>query len=401
MLKLKNLNLSSTALWVTSIGVSVLLSGCSAVDGVSDTIAQLFAVSEEETFAQERQFLADFEARKADPVFAEQKTWVQPLNKKEQCRIYVEYKKADEAKVLDRDYYWDGACKDGFAYGLGREFTRSEDALTEALADYKSPGQEPTYYYQKDKLQGLIINGLMNSSTNTVKGIGFRDNGHEFNYARITAIEDTAQHITYGKFEDPVSGIERLVKQYPNFAYVFEFNQINGLGLVFLTETGSNTASRYGFVYNAQGQHQGLETSFSSQPQKVTLPESYWERLMDVRQEISSKLNESTLINRENRAKAAKEEYMAQKCKARAAAPFSSWSDYYDICKEDEFIAGLLAKVAEKVEARNAQLAAIAQQRQQEAIAQAQIQALNAQRNAAQAQQAVAALEKLTRILLI
>ncbi len=384
-------------MWATSIGVSVLLCGCSAVDGVTNSIAQLFAVSEEETFAQEKQFLADYEAHKTDPEFAVQETWVQPVNKKEQCRIYLRYKKEDEAIKLGAGHYWDGACKDGYAYGLGREFARSEDRFVEKLADYKSPGQEPTYYYQKDKLGGIILNGVDYSGAGTVRGIAFQDNGHKLDYVRISAVEDKAQHILYARYEYPISGIELLVKRYPNFSYAFQFNKITGAGVASLVDEKSNTPSRYGFVYNAQGQHQGVQKiSPTAQSEQTTLPESYWERLMSVRQEIISQLSESVLTSKENRAKIVKEEYMAQKCKARARAPFSSWPDYYDICNEDEFVAGLLTKVTQKIEERDARLAAVAQQRQQAALAQAQIQALNAQRNAAQAQEAVAALQQLS-----
>lgn len=381
-------------MWLTAIGMCVLLSGCSAVDNVSNSVSQLFAVSEEETFAQERQFLADYEAHKAE--FAEDLivSWVQPVNKKEKCQIQVNVPAKEWEKMPERDYYWDGACKDGYAYGLGRQFNRSEETYRDTLSEYKKPGQAPTSYYLSDKLRGVVISGVENSESTIGQGFMFQDNSNGFDFLNVATIRDVTSLVTYERYYNPITQFERVMKRYPNFAYVFELNHTDNTGWVYLSDS-NNVASRYAFMFNAQGEHQGAEkTSPSAQAEPVTLPESYWERLMTVKREIDAQFNQAMFLQRNNRAKLAKQEYTSQKCSAKVPAPFSSWPDYLDICKEDEFIEGLLAKVSEKAEAYQAQLAAQAQQRQQAAIAQAQIQTLNAQRHAAYAQSEAASAQR-------
>lgn len=377
---------------LTAAAAAVLLCGCNTI---SNSFSQLFAVSEEETFAQERQFLADYERNKSLYKDARAETWVQPVNKKEKCKIYLGYDKANAEKALNADYYWDGACRDGFAYGIGREFTRSDGAVTEDLAEYKNPGQEPTYYYHKDKLQGMSVTGIFNSQVNTGQGYIYQENSSGFNYVQVAGVEDKEQNVTYLSTYDPITTTSRYVKQYPGFAYAFDFNSLNGTGTAYLMNTRTNEPAPYAYLYNNQGAHQGLRKAApTAQVENVTLPESYWHRLMAVKQEIDAQLNQSTLTGRVNRGEMIKKEYIAKKCSARAAAPFASWPDYFDICREDKFIADIAEKVSAKIDERNAQLAAMAQQRQQQALIQAQIQAAEAQRNAAEAQQAVAALQQ-------
>lgn len=388
MLHMKKQKLFSAKLtpWLCAGIISMLLCGCS-------TISQIFAVSEEESFAQERQFLAEYEANKA--LYKKSSAWVQPVNKKEQCRIYVGYDKSNQEKVLNTEYYWDGACKEGFAYGIGREFIRSDDAVTEDLAEYKAPGQEPNYYYHKDKLLKLTTTGISNSQKEAVQGFFYGENGSDFKYMQVAAVIDREQNIAYLSGYDPISGMVRESKEYPNFAFVFEFNRLNNRGVAYLQDKRTNEHAPYAFLFILNtGSHSGIRVSATAQPEAVNLPESYWLEFARVKNEIEKQLDGASLTSRVNRADMIKKEYIAKKCHGRAAAPFASWSDYFDICHEDKFLAEVAKKVSAKIEERNAQQAALAQQRQQQALIQAQINAAQAQRRAAEAQQAVAALEQ-------
>jgi hypothetical protein len=60
--------------------------------------------------------------------------WIQPKNKSEECRLFF----GRDPKELD--VFWDGGCKDGYAYGLGREFLKgiSADSITDAEEGSKS-----------------------------------------------------------------------------------------------------------------------------------------------------------------------------------------------------------------------------------------------------------------------
>jgi len=74
--------------------------------------------------------------------------WIQPKNKLNPCKIYTGYYPEEEDRTKRSDYrlYWDGDCKDGYAYGLGREFEFYGDVERNDMAEYKGSGVEPVYY---------------------------------------------------------------------------------------------------------------------------------------------------------------------------------------------------------------------------------------------------------------
>lgn len=79
--------------------------------------------------------------------------WLQPKNKVEQCKIYFHATTApDENPFWEEgptELFWDGDCKNGYAYGLGREFF--ESVTTGLMADivyYGESGSVPTYHYK-------------------------------------------------------------------------------------------------------------------------------------------------------------------------------------------------------------------------------------------------------------
>ena len=63
--------------------------------------------------------------------------WIQPSNKKDNCKVEVNFGTVDRS--LDDSYklYWDGSCKNGKANGLGRIFESSDIYEQSIITIYK------------------------------------------------------------------------------------------------------------------------------------------------------------------------------------------------------------------------------------------------------------------------
>jgi hypothetical protein len=80
--------------------------------------------------------------------------WFQPNNKVEPCELYFGKRVVDEndPTIWDPEsranINWDGDCKNGYAFGLGREFTETiENGLVSSLVYYGEVGQKPDAFY--------------------------------------------------------------------------------------------------------------------------------------------------------------------------------------------------------------------------------------------------------------
>jgi len=80
--------------------------------------------------------------------------WFQPNNKVEPCELYFGKRVVDEndPTIWDPEsranINWDGDCKNGYAFGLGREFTETiENGLVSSLVYYGEVGQKPDQFY--------------------------------------------------------------------------------------------------------------------------------------------------------------------------------------------------------------------------------------------------------------
>ena len=130
--------------------------------GLSGCLGQpsLPSVSEEEAFKYEKQYLAEWENWKQQnkntkPSFK----WIQPKNKKEECKVYVGIDSEND-KTTKSDYalYWDGECKDGYAYGLGREIEKTMFTDLQQIGIYEN-GKAVDYCVISYPLEGINTDG--------------------------------------------------------------------------------------------------------------------------------------------------------------------------------------------------------------------------------------------------
>ena len=263
--------------------------------------------------------------------------WVQAANKKESCEIF-------SGASIDSNkrfrVFWDGQCKDGYAYGLGREFIKNLDTKTgeasmvEALAHYKKTAHKPDYYMQKyffmdyvKTQEGDINNGYFVESD-------LKNNEHEFDMNFKSGYFGSETKPSLLVQESPFSDDVTHYKFYTNFYYSItnymenEFSSINFWGNTFNSE---NKEHGYGFgKYKNNGQIQYQEVENGNLLREVKAPHSHYlnfRKIMSETVEAKKKALES-----QKNALRFKEIYKKTICKNLVRVRFMDNSEYKKIC---------------------------------------------------------------------
>lgn len=108
---------------------------------------------------------------------AEDESWEN--TQKNKCKIYANssFKKEDPTVK----FYWDGECKNGYAIGLGREFSIGRQTYVEAIGEYEGGRKLPKYFYNFDKVTKLFLIGFLDDEgKNKVLFRGELDNNNVF-----------------------------------------------------------------------------------------------------------------------------------------------------------------------------------------------------------------------------
>ena len=118
-------------------------------------------VSMTEAMASENQIITAAKSQPAPPQL--EKLYTQPINKTEPCKLPTS---KDQLERKNFRAYWDGDCKDGYAYGLGRDIALSDTHHVEEITIHNGNGDsngQPT----------RLIDYVQNFSAHRVYGTNF------------------------------------------------------------------------------------------------------------------------------------------------------------------------------------------------------------------------------------
>lgn len=108
------------------IASSVALIGCAGPSGVY--------MSADEANAPKKRMLENAEKYKQNVAVSEKESlWNQPVNKKEKCLLPI-FESAKNDPSMKQ--FWDGGCKNGYAYGLGRDIMISDTMHMEEIVNH-------------------------------------------------------------------------------------------------------------------------------------------------------------------------------------------------------------------------------------------------------------------------
>lgn len=364
-------------------GSVLILTGCVGQPSIAK-------IDDNEAFIYVKQYEAEYGQIKSHATNVIQPVkWIQATNKKEPCKLFIAIG-SDGDRTLKDGYkiFWDGKCKNGYAYGLGREFEKGFLTDLEAIALYSGEEKEPEYFIQKDNLanismEGDIANGNFIQTTIKDDGIKF-DIKYEYGHFSRNPTD-----IELFINSNPFSAQVTYIKAYPNFVYVIEdltndeFNNNNyNYKMVDVKRKQLN-----GFIFSVAKDNvvrYSAEHNFGQMVRSVHVPLSYLNHMSTTFSQIKNA--GQVAIDAQKKALMVKQQYKDAICKDSIKVDFIDNNEYKAICNENEKLAQLKTKI-------DAKLAQINQEKQLKRAKMGQerlIQAQEAQARAAQ-QQASAA----------
>ena len=140
-------------------------------------------------------------------------SWLQPDNKEESCKIFIGTDASNKSErpfweKEDISIFWDGECKDGYAYGIGREFMESVGSgLISSLASYDEPGIKPSLYYTAkydDHQYSYFLETSKSESEDIIfsqEFVVFNNGTNNFSLGKSTSVFDKENNINYESHE--------------------------------------------------------------------------------------------------------------------------------------------------------------------------------------------------------
>ena len=145
---------------ILSCAITLVATSCATTGGGVRTM------SYEEAAAFENSLLA----RGRQPIKPLEDIFTQPVNKTEPCKLHTTQ---DQLERKNFRAYWDGDCKNGFAYGLGRDIAISETHHVEEITIHGGNGEfnanEPWVMY--DFVNNMTAHGVRGETYPATSGM--------------------------------------------------------------------------------------------------------------------------------------------------------------------------------------------------------------------------------------
>lgn len=251
-------------------------------------------------------------------------------------------------------FFWDGECRDGYAYGLGREFSIGKNIYVEAVGEYTGVKTIPNYYYEFHKNQKLFILGDL-SRNNTDRLTLQRGLDNDNVVMNSINFEDFKNQETYRNI---------MINNYNIHSGIYQ--SAGGLAIVFRNLGDDplikedmyikfNGKDVYGFQFDQNGSKQF--TDLRTSPATLTNPSE------NLKQFISNKLeyiqNElqsrhADTVNRFNLATKKVDQYINSACSAKPLQGIDK-DTFYAICSPNKSLSLLQVQIDQGIAYANQQ----------------------------------------------
>ena len=312
--------------------------------------------------------------------------WVQPHNKKDKCLVYRDYinnyprtKEYEwDRQNGEEDYrvYWDGKCKNGYAFGLGRDIEIGKRLSRYTLSDYISgPGTRPVRYIQENNKKNIRREGDLNNNIYLDVGskryrhyenssIGFSDDYNIFSTLGVDDIpkpfadKKHTSNISYGLIDEDgrlqkVTSISPYHKK--RFSRTVKFSDESSLIMVHGYFDSPRYSSRKIYFKNSNKLNYGIElikddfepgSLFERDVGSVTfvdkdgsktikLPSGYESLVGDIGNDVAM-MSDEALFQRDI-SLSVKHQYTSYVCKEDIVVEFMDNDDYKDICLSSDY----------------------------------------------------------------
>lgn len=287
---------------------------------------------------------ADGQVGRISQIPGAMETWVQAANKQEPCKVYaatfVEQGKSPWWEKAGNYVNWDGSCINGYASGLGREFSMEEGELSAWLAEYQGVKQAPKYYlvtnYSKQTVEfraashPLYVSLQYALNTNITNKM---DKQLAVNYSVFNVTENRLYRRDGAVGFDQVSKSQMLANR-NSYAVVQSSHPM----ATFSYHTSVNSKWErmgYSIVNHSNGVERKIMQMFNATPTQtveVTLPDNYIEHLKNIDTKIHSNLNAGVPVLQATFA--AITQYQTRLCQGTVKVDFMDSGMYGRICLE-------------------------------------------------------------------
>ena len=282
-----------------------LLAGCA-------TTPQLRQVSSEEAFSEIRTLAK--EKSQSPPEW--EVLYTQPVNKSVSCKLHTSQGQLDRNNFRA---YWDGECKDGFAYGLGRDIAISDTHHLEEITIYGDHGRNQVSHYATYDFVDKYVTYRMTDDKGVVQYMlvhKISNEGEKFfvENKRIEFTENGYNQTT----TSPLSNTSFLRSKSGNVQYKYTINEVNinnkilTLHFQTLDAKGSPIGFQIGKYANGRVKHAKVN---NAELVEVELPKEYLSMVKDKFQEIVE--SDSRIVNKIEQVRRMENKYLNQTCNGK------------------------------------------------------------------------------------
>lgn len=310
-----------------ALGALLVLVGCGSLPQPLKSIAPEQVDAFEKAAKAQWKVSDQGRQTRQDPVYA------QPLNKVEPCRLRTS---SDQLARSNLKIYWDGECKNGFAYGFGRDIAISDTHHYEEITYHNGTGRQhggdTSVFFDFANKAALYVRLISDDRDRVQVAEVFRadERGNPYAVIKRRIEGDTVYEVTrLPKLPLPVTiGYygEGVAYRYTDLTSV---PHASHAGTFEVFELQSRRQSPWTLVADNMGRLHGFESQ-GGPWQQVSLPEEYAKRILDKAREVQGA--EHQMDEAYARAKSMEREYLYGVCENSRQSSGIPQETYTKVC---------------------------------------------------------------------